>query len=405
MYVEVQRFVQFIGILAISMAIVLTIIGLAKGAKGGKIKKSVVINVLVNSFIGIIVANIPQGLPATVTSLLGLAANGLAKKNVMVKRAEIVESLGSASVICSDKTGTLTKNQMSYVLRACCLTRCHSRLSACPRAPTFPSVHTLTLTSVWMVLPRVLVLPAGCRLCLLTTLLACRWCSVEAVWCNRVLEFTRNRAAKVVSGPNGSMRAIPLMNAGSMRAMAAAGGGSMRALTAAAVTAAVGSASGAGVGTGTGTGVRADSAGGTDAQPVEVKSVAVAVDGPKFQRKNPGGNKTVVGTDGADGADAEGGAAGGARKIRSTYSMQRPQSFIELDFADLLVLASVNNTAAYDATDRNTVIGDASETALLRFCDSYGVTDFYRSTYRIVFSIPFSSATKFSGVICEVSVV
>jgi P-type E1-E2 ATPase len=76
---------------------------------------SQVIDVLINAFVGIFVANIPQGLPATVTSLLSLTCASLAKKNVFVRRNEIIEALGSANVICSDKTGTLTQNRMRYV--------------------------------------------------------------------------------------------------------------------------------------------------------------------------------------------------------------------------------------------------------------------------------------------------
>ena len=52
------------------------------------------------------------GLPATVTSLLSLTCAKLVKQNVYVKENEMVEALGSTSVICSDKTGTLTKNQL-----------------------------------------------------------------------------------------------------------------------------------------------------------------------------------------------------------------------------------------------------------------------------------------------------
>lgn len=52
-------------------------------------------------------------MPATVTSTLTLVARRLATKNVYLKRLDIVEALGSASIIASDKTGTLTKNEMT----------------------------------------------------------------------------------------------------------------------------------------------------------------------------------------------------------------------------------------------------------------------------------------------------
>lgn len=62
--------------------------------------------------IGIIVANVPEGILACVTISLAITANKLAEKNVLVKNLQSVETLGSTSCICSDKTGTLTMNKM-----------------------------------------------------------------------------------------------------------------------------------------------------------------------------------------------------------------------------------------------------------------------------------------------------
>ena len=93
-------------------------------------------------------------------------------------------------------------------------------------------------------------------------------------------------------------------------------------------------------------------------------------------------------------------AAGGSfRKLRTTYQIQRAGA--ELPYADLMLIAAVNNSAKYDANDRSNVIGDASEAALLRFCDRAGVTEFFRQSYSIVFQVPFSSSTKFSAVVVE----
>lgn len=63
--------------------------------------------------IGIIVANVPEGLLVTVTISLTLTAKRMASENCLVKNLEAVETLGSTSIICTDKTGTLTKNRMT----------------------------------------------------------------------------------------------------------------------------------------------------------------------------------------------------------------------------------------------------------------------------------------------------
>lgn len=63
--------------------------------------------------IGILVANVPEGLLACITISLAITAKKLAEKQVLVKNLEAVETLGSTSCICSDKTGTLTQNKMT----------------------------------------------------------------------------------------------------------------------------------------------------------------------------------------------------------------------------------------------------------------------------------------------------
>jgi len=63
--------------------------------------------------VGFACALIPQGLPAEVNTALASAASTLAKRQVLVKRLSAVETLGAAHVICTDKTGTLTKNEMT----------------------------------------------------------------------------------------------------------------------------------------------------------------------------------------------------------------------------------------------------------------------------------------------------
>eukprot|EP00804_Cyclotella_cryptica_P021089 CCRYP_021108-RA/>CCRYP_021108-RA protein AED:0.28 eAED:0.31 QI:0/0/0/1/1/1/3/0/567 len=107
---EVRNFVRLVAVVSLTMASACFV-----GAVFVQQAKTVdaIIKLFVNGFLVIIVANVPQGLPATVTSLLSLAARNMAQRSVLVKRIDCVETLGSTSLICSDKTGTLTKNEMT----------------------------------------------------------------------------------------------------------------------------------------------------------------------------------------------------------------------------------------------------------------------------------------------------
>ena len=102
--IRIERFSKQISILVIINAIVIITILLSKGIPGSEIFLSVV---------ALSVSTMPEGLPLAVTVALSVASSKMAKQNVIVKKLNSVETLGSCTVIATDKTGTLTVNEQT----------------------------------------------------------------------------------------------------------------------------------------------------------------------------------------------------------------------------------------------------------------------------------------------------
>lgn len=130
---EIEHFIKIISAVAIFLGVTFLIIGVIKGFDA-------IDNVVF--CIGIIVANVPEGLLATVTVSLTLTAKRMEAKSVLVKNLEAVETLGSTSVIASDKTGTLTQNRMT-VAHLYYDNHIHDKGDVDPRDPTFQRLQQI----------------------------------------------------------------------------------------------------------------------------------------------------------------------------------------------------------------------------------------------------------------------
>ncbi|WP_251151426.1 HAD-IC family P-type ATPase [Cellulosimicrobium sp. Marseille-Q4280] len=102
---QLDRFGKILAVLILAMAVVMVIIG--------RVVHDFSVPELISASIGFAVAAVPEGLPALVTITLALGVQQMARRRAITRKLPAVETLGSVTTICSDKTGTLTKNEMT----------------------------------------------------------------------------------------------------------------------------------------------------------------------------------------------------------------------------------------------------------------------------------------------------
>lgn len=101
---KLTRFSSWLTVVILGLAVVTFILGLTRGEDAAD---------MVTAAVALAVGAIPEGLPAAVTITLAIGVARMARRNAIVRRLPAVETLGSTTVICTDKTGTLTENRMT----------------------------------------------------------------------------------------------------------------------------------------------------------------------------------------------------------------------------------------------------------------------------------------------------
>jgi|DEB0MinimDraft_6_1074348.scaffolds.fasta_scaffold03549_2 calcium-translocating P-type ATPase len=101
---KLTRFSKWLTVIILGLAAITFILGLTRGEDPAD---------MVTAAVALAVAAIPEGLPAAITITLAIGVSRMARRNAIVRRLPAVEALGSTTVICTDKTGTLTENRMT----------------------------------------------------------------------------------------------------------------------------------------------------------------------------------------------------------------------------------------------------------------------------------------------------
>ena len=101
---KLSRFSVFLTVVILTLAVVTFGVGLARGEPGAD---------MFTAAVALAVGAIPEGLPAAVTITLAIGVSRMARRRAIIRRLPAVETLGGATVICTDKTGTLTENRMT----------------------------------------------------------------------------------------------------------------------------------------------------------------------------------------------------------------------------------------------------------------------------------------------------